>query len=116
MKFAAYKRGFEVVGVDMSDFTPWIATVGKVAGGLTGGFASGLTGGALDLTKQGKGGGKPASSTEAEIKKALEAEQRKQALAKAEASARTTRLLLYGTLGVLGVGVVGTTIWAIVRK
>lgn len=110
MRLAAYRRGFDVVGVSVDDFMPWISAAGKAAGGLSGGFASGLTGGALDLAR---GGGKKSASTASEVKKAVAEEERKRAQA---ASARTTRILLYGTLGVLGVGVVGATVWAIARK
>jgi hypothetical protein len=100
VRFPSYSRGFDVVGLDASDFMPWVATVGKVAGGLTGGFASGLTGGALDLAKN-KGGG---TTTEQQIAKALEAEKQRQAQAKAEADARTTKILLYSVVGLVGIG------------
>jgi hypothetical protein len=84
-------QGVDVLGAGLGvgDFVPWLNIVGKVAGGLGGG---------------GDDKAKADAATAIAIKKALEEQAAKQAREKAEAEARTTRMILYGVLGVTAVG------------
>lgn len=86
----SYLQGLDVLGgLGVADFVPWLSTISKVAGGLGGG---------------GDDKAKSDAATAAAIKKALEEQAAKQAREKAEAEARTTRMILYGALGVTAVG------------
>lgn len=78
-----------VLGLGVGDFVPWLNIVGKVAGGVGGG---------------GDDKAKSDAATALAIKKALEEQEAKRAREKAEAEARTTRMILYGVLGVTAVG------------
>jgi len=99
---SAYKRGLEVLGDGVGDFLPFLNIVGKVAGG-----AGGLTGGGSPAGGAAKSEPSKAD-VEAAVQKAIEQDRAKQArakeVAKAEASAKTTQLLLVSILGVLGLG------------
>lgn len=82
-----YLDSLEVLGdFDVGSFVPWLSMVSSMAGGA---------------------GGK---KDDAAAKKAAEEK------AKAEAKAATTRAILYTVFGVVGAGLLGTTVYLIARK
>lgn len=85
-----YQQGLDFMGVSFSDVAPWLDVAGKGAGILASGVAKGATGGAFSA-------GKP--STEEQVRKALEEQRAKD---RAEAQARTTRIVVYSVLGIVG--------------
>ena len=102
--FDTHEAGMDILGgVSAGDFVPWLGLVGGIAGGL---------GGAL-------GGGTNTSSPEAQkaaVQKAVEAQKQKEALAKAQVDASRNKMLLYGTLGVLGAGLLTFTMMKLAKK
>ena len=96
----AYQKGLDVLGLGVGDFVPWLGVVSKAVGGLTG--------------SGGDDKDKSKAATEEAIKKALEQERVKQQAAKAEAQAATMRMVLFGTLGAVGVG--GILFFALRKK
>jgi hypothetical protein len=100
-----YQHGLDIMGgVSFADVAPWLDVAGKGVGVFSSGVAAGATGGALS--------GARGRSTEEQVKKALE-EQR--ARDRAEAQARTTRLVVYGALGIVGLSA-GIVAWKALKK
>ena len=95
--FDTHEAGMDVLGgVGVGDFVPWLGVVGKLAGGLAGGGS--------------------ADDQKAAVQKAVEAQKQKEALAKAQAEASRNKALLYGTVGVLGAGLLTVLIMKLSKK
>ncbi len=105
--FDTHEAGLDILGASAGDFVPWLGLVGGLASGIGGA----LGGGGM------AGGGKPSPEAQkAAIQKAVEAQKQKEALAKAQADASRNKMLLYGTLGVLGAGLLTFTVMKLSKK
>jgi len=84
---STYEAGLDVLGAGggIGDFVPWLGVVGKLLGG-------------------GGGGSESGKSSEDAIRRALEEERQRQAMEKARADAQRTQMIMFGGLGLLGLG------------
>lgn len=99
--FDTHEAGLDILGgMGVGDFVPWLGVVGKLAGGLAG----------------GSDGGSSPEAQKAAVQKAVEAQKQKEALAKAQSDAARTKALLYGTVGVLGAGLLTFTVMKFAGK
>jgi hypothetical protein len=99
--FDTHEAGLDILGgVGIGDFVPWLGVVGKLAGGLAG----------------GSDGGSSPEAQKAAVQKAIEAQKQKEALVKAQADAARNKALLYGTVGVLGAGLLTFTVMKLAGK
>lgn len=104
--FDTHEAGLDILGAtSASDFVPWLGLVGNIAGGLGGALGGGAAGGKASSEAQA-----------AAVQKAVEEQRRKEALAKAQADAAKSRMLLYGTVGVLGAGLLTFTVMKLAGK
>lgn len=98
-RLSRYERGLEMLGGDglnIADFVPWLGTIGKIAGGIS----QTPTG---DQKKQ-------------QQQVQLAQMQAEQARKKAEADAAKMKMIVFGTLGVAGLGLAGLLTYLITRK
>lgn len=96
----------DVVGdVGVGDFVPWLGLVSKVAAGV---------GQKVEESSASKKKG--ASSPEEAVQRALEKERDRQRQEKMASETNTLKWLLFGILGLLGIGGAALTIRAITRK
>jgi len=104
--FDTHEAGMDILGgVGIGDFVPWLGLVGNIAGGLGGALGGGAAGGKTSPEAQ-----------KAAIQKAVEEQRRQAALAKAQADAARNKALLYGTIGVLGAGLLTFTVMKLAGK
>lgn len=111
-----YEYGLDILGADMGDvasFVPWLNVVSSIASSAQ--KKDSKT--AATATKEPE---KKEPDTAAVVRKALAQErvrrEMEEAKAKAEASARRSKIIMYSVLGAVGVGAVGIATWAIVKK
>ena len=107
-----YSDGADVLGEGVGDFLPWLNIVSSVAGGaMGGGGAGGLMGGKKDASKTA-----PAASTTSnapaaqQIQQAIEQERNRQSIAKMQRDAENNKMLLFGALGLGGLGILALLI------
>jgi hypothetical protein len=85
-------------GLNIGDFVPYLNTISKLAGAA------------------GQGGQAAQAQQRPTAEQLIAQERARQERAKAEADAARTRMILYGVLGVVGLGAAGLTTYLIVRK
>jgi hypothetical protein len=100
----SYKHGMDVLGDGIESFLPWLGVVSKVATGAMGAASKGKGGGAAGGT---------AAPSGPSMQQMMEQEHQRQALEKAQADAATTKMLLFGAIGLV---VVGGLTFVIARK
>jgi len=105
----SYNDGVDVLGEGIGDFLPWLNIVSSVAGGaMGGGGAGGLMGGKKDAAKTTPAAS--GASSAQQIQQAIEQERQRQAFAKMQTDAANNRMLLFGALGLGGLGILALLI------
>jgi hypothetical protein len=102
----SYNDGVDVLGVGVGDFLPYLNIISSVAG-----VAGGATGGKKDAAKMTPAAsGASGASTAQQIQQAIEQERNRQSIAKMQRDAENNRLLLFGALGLGGLGILALLI------
>jgi hypothetical protein len=100
----SYNDGVDVLGVGVGDFLPYLNIISSVAGIAGGaGGAGGLMGGKKDAAQTTPAAS--GASAAQQIQQALEQERQRQAFAKMQTDAANNRMLLFGALGLGGLGI-----------
>ena len=97
----SYNDGVDVLGEGIADFVPWLGIVSSVAGGAMGG-------GKKDAAKTSSTSS--GASVAQQVQQALEQERQRQAFAKMQTDAANNRMLLFGALGLGGLGILALLI------
>ena len=95
-----YKHGADILGLGVTDFVPWLGTVGKIVGGLGGSN----TPAAPTAAQQAATAQAAAAQQQLAMQQAIDRAHAQAVAEQAAASAKTTQMLMFGMFGAVVLG------------